>query len=252
MSAETPSQPPVRWTCMSARPGMAVLPPSSIVRAALGMEMFEDGPTATIFRPSTTIVPCSMGAPPLPSTMRTLVNAMDCALAKVLNMAAQATANRNKSCMRATRRIRSRVCFIPLTRSLDCEKSTLEINLRRELQQARGPSRQHLTERSIRRDAVGETAIRIVELGVVEDIERLKPQFQPARLAAQRNPLVQREVRLVFPWPVKEITSCISNHAERRLRECCWVEPEIIRGRPGVVISVPARSHSGRPSSHKT
>jgi len=90
---------------------MAVLPPPSILRAPGGIEMFEAGPTAKIFRPSMTIVPCSTGAPPLPSTMRMLVTAMDCALAKVLNIPAAPRANRSR--MAASPIIQSKVRFIP-------------------------------------------------------------------------------------------------------------------------------------------
>src|SRR5215469_6499669 len=202
MSAETPSQPPVRCTCISARPGRAVLPPSSILRAPGGMEILEARPAATMFRPSITIVPCSTGVPPLPSTMRTLVNAMDCALAEVLSIPAAARANRNRSCMGPAWRIRSKVRFS--FRFVEPRTTRSEINLRSQLHQSRGSSGQNLPECPIRRKAVAETALRIIELGVIENIEWFPPQLQPPRLATECNPFMQYKVCLVQPMPARK------------------------------------------------
>jgi len=73
---------------------------------------------------------------------------------------------------------------------------------------------------------------------MVENIERFQPQFQAPRLATERNPFVQREIRLIQSRAVKEIAPCISNDAKRRLRESSGIEPEIVWGCSRIAIDL--------------
>ena len=57
---------PVRWSCISIRPGRSVAPPRSITRAPVGIAAV--GPTATIRSFSITTTAGETGGPPRPST----------------------------------------------------------------------------------------------------------------------------------------------------------------------------------------
>src|SRR6516165_3328919 len=82
MSLATPSQPPIRCTCMSARPGISTLPRKSVTRAPPGRLTDAAGPAATMRSPRTTTVARSTAAAPVPSMSTALVKA--CTLASVL------------------------------------------------------------------------------------------------------------------------------------------------------------------------
>src|SRR5258706_14114359 len=67
---------PVRWMCMSARPGIRNLPVASITRVPFGIWMEESGPTAKIFSASIRIVEFGFGGAPVASIMVAWVMAM--------------------------------------------------------------------------------------------------------------------------------------------------------------------------------
>ena len=66
-STRSPSQPPSRWTCMSASPGRMLSPSPSIRSVPAGIVTSSSRPTATIRSPSIRSVPPSIGGPPRPS-----------------------------------------------------------------------------------------------------------------------------------------------------------------------------------------
>src|SRR5438876_3719039 len=67
----------------------------------------------------------------------------------------------------------------------------LEVNLPTELDNSRRVRRRELTEAT-----VTQTVIRVLELGVVEGVESLQPQLQPARLSEGKG-LKERDVPVV-------------------------------------------------------
>ena len=67
---------PVRWMCMSAKPGIRNLPVASITRVPFGIWMEESGPTAKIFSSSIRIVEFGFGGAPVASIMVAWVMAM--------------------------------------------------------------------------------------------------------------------------------------------------------------------------------
>ena len=95
---------------MSARPGSAVFPLESIRRLPPGMDTCAASPTATIFDPDMTMVPRSIGAPPLPSMIRTLVIAMDPAACAAVTHASSAAATQPAIAAPLPRRAIARRC----------------------------------------------------------------------------------------------------------------------------------------------
>lgn len=74
----------------------------------------------------------------------------------------------------------------------------LEKELERDLPDTRGPRANHVSKRRI-----GELPIRIIKLGVIEDVEEFKPQFNRLRFR-QGNLLAQGHIPVVDARPIKK------------------------------------------------
>src|SRR5262249_38756477 len=92
-----------------------------------------------------------------------------------------------------------------------------------------------------RRDAPGTSQIltsaieyltrRQVKVGVIENVEELRPKFSSQALA-DACCLVQREVNICKPGPAKNVPARVPEVTRRRQLEGCWVEVPV-----GIVVN---------------